>query len=952
MMSSANQQFNFQGKRGPLPITIGILVALGAFVLSLSGFYADWLWFKSVDFTSVWSTVLFTKVALFIGAGLITTFIISLNIYLAFRKRPFYVPLAVEADNLERYRAQIEPIRRWVFLAIVAALFYFSGTSGSTLWSTWLLFKNSTSFGIKDPQFGMDISFFAFRLPMWQSLIGWGISTLVLTLIATAAVHYLYGGIRLQVREDRTTVAARVQLSVILGLIVLLKAVAYWFDRYALALKESRLITGLTYTDVNAVLPAKAILAAIAVVCSLLFFANIIRRSWVLPAAGTALLVISSVLIAGIYPGAIQQFQVKPSESSKEAPFIQRNIDATRAAYGLDDVKVTDYEATISTSAGQLANDAATIANIRLMDPNVLSATFRQLQQIKPYYTFPESLDVDRYTVDGVQRDVIVAVRELNIDGNPSRNWINDHLVYTHGFGFVAAYGNARDADGKPSFAVGDLPPTKGLGDFQPRIYFGENVPDYSIIGGVKTDSPVEFDYPDDASANGQKNYTYTGTGGVPVGNLFNKLVFALKYQEQKLLLSNLINKDSKILFNRSPRDRVAKVAPWLTLDGDSYPAIVDGKVLWIIDGYTTSAGYPYSKETVLSSATTDALTTNSTSITALGNRTVNYMRNSVKATVDAYNGTVTLYQWDEKDPVLATWSKAFPGTVKAKKEISAQLLDHIRYPEDLFRVQREILSAYHVKTAGAFYGGQDFWRVPRDPSTFGGNAGAQPPYYLTLELPGSKKPTFSLTTPFVPRGGRENLSAFMVVNSDTGPDYGKITVLQLPRSTNVAGPSQVASNFEAKPEVANSLSLLRQGGSDVVLGNLLTLPVGGGLLYVQPVYVRATANSAAYPLLQKVLVSFGDQIGFDNDLKGALDQVFGGNSGTTSNVGGSGANTSSGTDEENANNAIANALASAKQALADGQAALAKGDFTAYGRAQDRLKSAIASAIAAQSRK
>jgi len=949
-MSSANQQFNFPRKRGPLPITIGILVVLGAIVLSLSGFYADWLWFKSVNFTSVWSTILFTKIELFIVTGLITSFVISLNVYLAFRKRPFYVPMAVEADNLERYRAQIEPIRRWVFAALAVALFYFSGTSGAQLWNTWLLFKNSTSFGVKDPQFGMDISFFTFRLPFWQSLIAWGISTLVLTLIATAVVHYLYGGIRLQVREDRTTVAARVQLSVLLGLLVLIKAVAYWFDRYALALKQSKLITGLTFTDVNAVLPAKAILSAIAVVCALLFFANIIRRSWVLPAAGTALLVISSVLIAGIYPGAIQQFQVKPSESSKEAPFIQRNIDATRTAYGLDDVTVTDYQATISTSAGQLANDAATISNIRLMDPNVLSATFRQLQQIKPYYTFPESLDVDRYKVDGVERDVIVAVRELNIDGNPSRNWINDHLVYTHGFGLVAAYGNARDADGKPSFAVGDLPPTKGLGDFQPRIYFGENVPDYSIIGGVKTDSPVEFDYPDDASANGQKNYTYSGTGGVPVGSLFNKLVFAIKYQEQKLLLSNLINKDSKILFNRNPRERVAKVAPWLTLDGDPYPAIVDGKVLWIIDGYTTSAGYPYSKETVLSSATTDALTSNSTSITAQGNKTVNYMRNSIKATVDAYDGTVTLYQWDEKDPVLTTWSKAFPGTVKAKKDISAQLLDHIRYPEDLFRVQREILSAYHVKTAGAFYGGQDFWRVPRDPSTFGGNAGAQPPYYLTLEMPGSKKPTFSLTTPFVPRGGRENLSAFAVVNSDPGPDYGKISVLQLPRSTNVAGPSQVASNFEAKPEVANSLSLLRQGGSDVVLGNLLTLPVGGGLLYVQPVYVRATANSAAYPLLQKVLVSFGDQIGYDDNLKGALDQVFGGNSGTTTNAGGNSGTTSPANG--NANSALANALASAKQALADGQAALAKGDFTAYGRAQDRLKSAITSAIAAQSRK
>ncbi|MSX53189.1 MAG: UPF0182 family protein, partial [Actinobacteria bacterium] len=588
----------------------------------------------------------------------------------------------------------------------------------------------------------------------------------------------------------------------------------------------------------------------------------------------------------------------------------------------------------------------ATIANIRLMDPNVLPATFRQLQQIKPYYTFPDSLDVDRYMIDGVKRDVIVAVRELNIAGNPSRNWINDHLVYTHGFGFVAAFGNTRDADGKPSFAVGDLPPTKGLGEFQPRIYFGENVPDYSIIGGVKTDSPVEFDYPDDASSNGQKNYTYRGTGGVPVGSLVNKIVFALKYQEQKLLLSSLINKDSKILFERNPRERVAKVAPWLTLDGDPYPALIDGKVLWIIDGYTTSAGYPYAKQISLSSATSDALTANSSAITAQGNQSINYIRNSVKATVDAYDGTVTLYQWDEKDPVLATWSKAFPGTVTPKSKISKDLMAHIRYPEDMFRVQREILSAYHVKTAAAFYGGQDFWRVPRDPSTFGANASAQPPYYLTLQMPGEAKPEFAMTTPFVPRGGRENLSAFAVVNSDSGPNYGKITVLQLPRSTNVAGPSQVASNFEAKPEVANSLSLLRQGGSDVVLGNLLTLPVGGGLLYVQPVYVRATSNSAAYPLLQKVLVSFGDQIGYDDTLKGALDQVFGGNSGTTSTTGGSTPTTGT------TNNSLASALASAKQALSDGQAALAKGDFAAYGRAQDRLKSAIASAIAAQTKK
>jgi uncharacterized membrane protein (UPF0182 family) len=817
------------------------------------------------------------------------------------------------------------------------------------LWESWLQFKNATPFGTKDAQFGKDISFFAFKLPFYQSLIGWAISSVVISIIAATIVHYLYGGIRPQVQEDRTTVSARVQLSVLLGALVLLKAVAYWFDRYALALKEGKLITGLTYTDVNAVLPAKAILAGIAIICSLLFFANIIRRSWVLPAAGVVLMAVSSVLIAGVYPAVIQTFQVKPSESSKEAPFIQKNIDATRAAYGVADAKVVDYQATITTSVGQLANDASTISNIRLMDPSILSPTFRQLQQIKPYYTFPDSLDIDRYKINGVQRDTVVAVRELNITGNPSRNWINDHLVYTHGFGFVSALSNTVDADGKPSFVVGNIPPTNGLGKFEPRIYFGENVPDYSIIGGKKGGSPVELDYPDDNSANGQKNYTYTGTGGVPMGNMFTRLLFAIKYQDQKFLLSNLINSDSKILYDRNPKDRVAKVAPWLTLDGNPYPAVVNGKILWIVDGYTTSAGYPYSKKTNLSGATTDALTNASTSVTALADKTVNYIRNSVKATVDAYDGTVTLYQWDAADPVLKTWIKAFPKTVQPKSAISPALLAHIRYPEDLFAVQRDILGTYHVETASAFYGGQDFWRVPSDPSTLGANAGNQPPYYLTLQVPGEKKAAFSLTTSFVPRGGRQNLTAFAVVNSDYGPNYGKITVLQLPRSTNISGPSQVASNFEAKPQVAQALSLLRQGGSDVVLGNMLTLPVGGGLLYVQPVYVRATSNSASFPLLQKVLVSFGDQIGFDDTLKGALDQVFGGNSGTTTAGTPTTGTTTGGTTGSIPSSSLKAALASAQSALTDSQNALKVGDFTAYGKAQDRLKAAIAAAISAQ---
>jgi uncharacterized protein len=935
-------------RRSPLAITLIVLAIAGAVLVGISSFYADLLWFKSVGYQSVWRTTLFTKASLFVVVGFLTALIVSLNVWVAYRNRPVYAPMAVEADNLERYRSQIEPKKKLFALGIFAVVFYMGGSSATPLWSTWLQFKNSTDFGVKDPQFGKDVSFFAFKLPLYQSAIGWATTTLVFALIAAVIVHYLYSALRLPQpgQKGGTTGAAQIQLSVLLGLIVLTKAASYWMDRYALSLKQSKLITGLTYTDVNALLPAKGILAGISVVCALLFFANIVRKSWSLPIAGVGLLVVSALVIETAYPAIIQQFQVKPSESNKEAPYIQRNIDATRAAFNLNTVTVKDYDATANASAGQLSNDANTIANIRLMDPNVLSATFRQLQQIKPYYMFADTLDIDHYQINNTQRDTVVAVRELNIEGNPVRNWINDHLVYTHGFGFVAAYGNTVDADGKPNFVVGDLPPTSGLGKFEPRIYFGENVPDYSIIGGnSKTD--VEFDYPDDTSANGQKNTTYKGKGGVPMGSLFNRLVFTIKYQEQRILLSNLINSESKILFNRNPRDRVSKVAPWLTLDGDPYPAVVDGKIQWIIDGYTTTAGYPYAHKTTLSSATNDALTANSSSVTAQSNKTINYIRNSVKATVDAYDGTVKLYAWDAQDAVLKTWAKAYPGVIQPKSAISKNLMDHLRYPEDIFKVQRDILSAYHVKNANAFYGGQDFWRVPKDPSTFGGNIANQPPYYSTMQLPGETKESFKLTTPFVPRGGRENLSAFAAVNASPGADYGKITVLQLPRSTNIPGPTQVASNFEAKPEVATTLSLLRQGGSDVVLGNLLTLPVGGGLLYVQPVYVRATANAASYPLLQKVLVSFGDQIGFDDNLKGALDQVFGGNSGTSATGKATGGNTTNTSSQS-----VAAALNSAKQALADAQKALAKGDFTAYGKAQDRLKSAINSAISAQNKK
>ncbi len=967
--------FQFPGRprqpRSPQPENVGRRFGLGpklvlAFIvlviifISLSGIYVDALWFKSVSYFSVWSKVLETRAILFLLFGLITTAFFMGNIFLAHRYRPIYVPTNVEADPLERYRTQFDLIKKYLFVAASFLILYFSGMSGARFWAQWLPFIHSQPFGQKDPQFHKDISFFVFKLPFYSALISWAISLLIFTLIGVFITHYLYGGLRFRGSTEKATISARVQLSVLFGALSLMKAIAYWFDRYQLADKSGHLFTGLSYTDVNALVPAKNILAGIALICAGLFFFNIIRKSWALPVIGVALMAISSILIAGIYPAAIQQFSVKPSESIKEAPYILRNISATRAAYNLNNVKTVEYSATSNTSSGQLAQDADTVANLRLLDPFAVSSAYRQLQQIKPYYTFPDSLSFDRYTVNGKKVDEVVAVRELNIQGSPVQNWINNHLVYTHGFGFVAAQSNQIDSDGKPNFTVGNIPPTSGLGKFEPRVYFGQNVPDYSIVGGTAKTTPAELDYPDDAAPSGQQNYTYKGKGGVAIGGFFNKLVFATHQKEIQILLSNLVNKDSKILYIRNPRDRVSKVAPWLTLDGDPYPALINGRILWILDGYTTSDKYPYSQRVNLQDTTNNSLTQNSGTVVPLPNETANYIRNSVKATVDAYDGTVTLYQWDKQDPVLKVWSSAFPNLVKPRSAISPALLDHIRYPEDIFSVQRSLLSTYHVSSSNAFYGGQDFWRVPTDPATYGGNQFLQPPYYMTLKIPGSNNSNFSLVSSFVPRGNRQNLTAFAVANSDAGKDYGKITVLQLPRSTNIPGPSQVASNFESSPNIAQTLSLLRQGGSDVELGNLITLPVGGGLLYVQPVYVKATNNASSYPLLQKVMVSFGNSIGFDNTLQGALDQIFGGSSGvnstnskgTTSGKSNNSSNASNSSNVLPSNLTLKAALSAAQQAISDGQKALQNGDFTAYGQAQNRLKNAIAEAIKAQGNK
>lgn len=950
----------------PTLIVLGVLVA--SYVLIVS-FWTDRLWFQSVDFTQVFTTQLVTRSGLFVVFGLLMAASVVVNGMVAYRVRPRYRPMSVEQQSLDRYRDAIDPVRTWVLTAAAVLLAIMAGASAAGQWQTFLLWRNGGEFGQDDAQFGMDLGFFAFDYPWWRYIVSYGFAVVVLGLVVAAITHYIYGGIRLQTAGQKVSPATTAHLSVLIGLFVLLKAVAYWLDRYALVMKDNERFTGASYTDVNAVLPAKTILVFVASICAILFFVNVWQRSWTLPGIGLGLLVLSAVLLGGLWPFLVQQFQVRPSEASREAPYIERNIEATRGAYGIEDVQTDEYRATTEVSEGQLAEDSNTIPGIRLMDPIVIPPAFQQLQQVRGFYSFSDPLDVDRYEVadpeTGVvsERDMVVAVREVDADGIPAeqRNWINEHTVYTHGFGVVAAYGNTRESDGAPTFAEEDIPTQGVLGEYEPRIYFGENSPGYSIVGAPDGVDPVEYDIPEDPETGGERRNTYDGEGGVPIGSFWNRLLYATRFQEANFLLSDRINDDSRLLYDRNPRQRVEKVAPWLTVDVNPFPAVVDGRVVWILDGYTTLNSLPYSQRVSLSEATSDSRTARP-ALAAQPDDFINYVRNSVKATVDAYDGTVTLYAWEENDPVLQAWMNAFPDSVQPRSEIPEPLMDHLRYPEDLFKLQRNMLEQYHVTDASTFYGGQDRWVVPADPSS---NIDVkQPPYYQTIQMPETEGAVYSLTTTYTPRG-RPNLAAFMAVNADARSEgYGELQILRLPSNTQIDGPGQVANDFESNADVAQELTLLRSGDAEAQLGNLLTLPVGGGLLYVQPVYVARATGEAAYPLLRRVLVQFGDSIGFDDTLQGALDQIFEGEAGVETEEDGEiveepppggeespppSTETPSPTDTPTTAPTqpadLTAALQDIEQAWADAREAQAAGDWAAYGEALERLDAAIAAA-------
>ncbi|WP_067659856.1 UPF0182 family protein [Nocardia harenae] len=943
--------------------------------------YTNWLWFGEVGYRGVFLTVLRSRLLLFAAVAIFVGLAVWLALLLAYRSRPVFIPVAGPNDPIARYRTTVMSRLRLFGIGIPVLLGLLSGLVAQSNWVTLQLFLNGGSFGTEDPQFHIDVGFYVFDLPFYRMVLNWLFVAVVIAFFANLVTHYIFGGLRLSGREGTLTTAARVQLALLAGIFVLLKAVAYWFDRYELlssARKEPTFFGG-SFTDINAVLPAKLILLAIAVICAIAFFAGVVLRDLRVPAMAAALLVLSSILVGSVYPLLVEQFSVRPNAADKESEYIERNIDATRRAYGItpDKIDYQDYKGDGTKNPVDVPADVETIQKIRLLDPNILSRTFTQQKQLKNFYGFRDPLDIDRYTIDGEVQDYIVGARELtpsSLTGNQT-DWINRHTVYTHGDGFVAAPANrvnrppAQDAaaagstdTGYPEYTVtSDLATPKDnqlIEVDQPRIYYGELISqtdaDYAIVGQVDGQGPREYD-------SDIAQFTYDGAGGVPIGNWFDRLAFATKYAERNILLSGAIGPDSKIIFNRNPRERVEKVAPWLTADGDIYPTVVDGRIKWIVDAYTTLDSYPYSQRTSLEGAVEDSIDQKTGRM--LPREEVSYIRNSVKATVDAYDGTVTLYEVDAGDPVLQAWRGVFPGVVKPESEISPELRAHFRYPADLFKVQREMLAKYHVNDPREFFTNNAFWSVPADP-TVEGSTGALPPYYMLMGDPETGQPVFNLTSAMVGYN-RQFLSAYISVRSDP-VDYGKFTILRLPTDSQTQGPQQTQNSMTTFPPVSSDRTLL--ASNNIKYGNLLTLPIAqGGILYVEPLYTepRNAPPSATFPQLAKVLVSYKEpgsnspKVGYASTLEEALNQILPGVGGVATKPGAAAPNTGSGatppaqggtpppatngTAPPPASTAARDAAAAdLNRRIEAARTAMRTGNFEEFGRALDDLEAAV----------
>ncbi len=849
---------------------LGTVIILVALVVLFSAnrvavLLTDFWWFDEVGFRQVFTTVLSTRVLLGLAFGFVLAVLIAGNLLLARKLRPFTIPSSPQQAQIQRYRDMADPYLPILIAGIAVVFGFTSGLAISAQWDTFLLWNNAVTVGVADPQFGADVGFYLFELPFWVLIQTWLFTSLILTGLLTAGAHYLLGGIRPEAQGEKILPGVKAHLAVLLAAILAVRAWGYWLDRYQLNYSERGTVTGAAYTDVNAELPALYLLIGVSVIAIALVLYSIWRQGFLLPGAALGLLIVASIILQGAYPAAIQRLQVDPQELAREQMFIERNLEATRAAYGLDLVDLRPFTITDDLGEEGVTENEVTLRNVRLWDPEVLQTTYAELQALRPYYQFG-TVSIDRYQIDGELRQVMLSTRELSSLPSQSDTWQNRHTFYTHGFGIVASQVNTANPEGQPVFISRDIPPVgddpEVVPDQQPGVYFGESPnPQYAL---VRTEAPeLDFEDPDTQE---QVLTQYDGDGGVAITNYFRRTAFALRFNDYNILLTTFLTDESRIIFNRQVQQRVQQVAPFLELDASPYPAVVDGRVLWIVDAYTTSNAYPYSERRTLN----------------LGNQRgieVNYARNSVKVAVDAYHGEVTLYRVDDDDPVLDVWEQVFPDLITPVEEAPEAVVAHFRYPQDLFRLQSDLYQTYHIPTAAAFYNRADEWDLPDDPA-FAANQGGDltaasqrrlDPYYLLMRLPGETTEEFVLIQPYLAHE-RPNMVAWLAGRSD-GEHMNELFAVRFPSGTEVLGPQQAQARIEQDDDISAYITLRDREGSSVIRGNLQVLPIENSILYVQPLFLENP--QAQIPELARVVLVMGGRTAFDRTLSGALGQLL-----------------------------------------------------------------------------
>ena len=881
-------------RRGSRRLRLTLVLVAAAIIIvllslrSLAELYTDYLWFDSVGFPSVWREVLFAKIILAVIFILIMFALLWINMYLADRFAPSFRPAGPEEEFVRRYHEVIGPRTGLVRLAAAALFAITWGITAGTQWQSWILFRNRVDFGVEDPQFGRDIGFYVFELPFIQFAVDWAFTAVLFTLIVTVAAHYLNGGIRVNVPEDRVTPAVKVHISVLLAGLALIQAVDYWYQRYALTLSSRGVVDGATYTDVNAQLPALMLLVLISLCAAALLIVNVRRRGWVLPAVAVGLWAFVAVVMGAIYPALYQRFSVEPSESDKESLYIERNIEATRAAYNMtegdssgSELRSVPYAATDTLTPELLLADVDTLENIRILDPSVVEETYEDIEAERQQYQFAD-VDVDRYIVDGKPRPVVIGARQLDLANLPRNNWETEHVSFTHGYG-VALAPAGTTVRGEPDFVMSGLPTTVDADRVdvtldREQLYFGELLAGYAIVGT----SRQEVDYP--GPDNRDVLTTYEGADGVRIGGFFRKAAFALRFGDINPLFSGLINSDSRVIFNRDVKVRAAELAPFLQFDADPYPVLVDGRVQWVLDAYTTTDRYPYSQQ-----ADRESLDGRSGL-----RRNFNYVRNSVKVVIDAYDGNAVFYVMDPSDPIITAYRKAFPELFTDADEMSEELRAHLRYPEDLFRVQTNMWGKYHIDEASDFFDNTGAWVPARAPlKQVDGDAeddtaisqiqlptaegfrerGPIDPLYLQMQLPGEVGQEFVLYRPFVaadPDFERQELLAFMVARSDP-EHYGELVVYEIP-GTTVDGPALIDIQMRSNTIVSEQITLLGRGSSSVTLGNMVLVPVADNLVWVRPLYV---SGDNKFPQFTLAIASQGGEVRVCPTTEQALSALF-----------------------------------------------------------------------------